>query len=338
MSDEMKHMDCQDIKALLSALVDDEVDASTRHRAERHLAGCAACRRLLDEAESLDKLVAGESAALVGSALPAGFEATVIERAAQQRQGARRVLVTWTGWFAAAACLILAVLIWSFDRQLLIDRNLNLAATDLVPPDGARGTIDSNSTANVVRTAGYQRRSWTFDGDLPNDALVTDVLDDGITSSDDGASADLTLSRVQPPSVNPAFVGGAPDAGAVGRAAAALAAGESNLTSEDVRTLHSVSLVMETLELADLNSFAEVERIRRITEYDELLPRLEELKPRLSAADRAAVRIAESILLRIVRGPITEQSARELRADASDFGLSQSLHAIGNRFEAQPTL
>ena len=44
-------MDCTDIKAMLSGLVDDELDAPTRHQAERHLANCKACRSLVSEAE-----------------------------------------------------------------------------------------------------------------------------------------------------------------------------------------------------------------------------------------------------------------------------------------------
>ena len=340
MSDEMNNMDCQDIKALLSALVDDEVDAPTRHRAERHVAGCAACRTLLDDAERLDGLMASESAALtIGAALPAGFEAAVIERAEFQQRSLRRTMVTWTGWFAAAASLVLAVMIWSFDRQNFITRDLNLAAATpnaddevRVPAPTASG--GDRSATSMVRTAGYQRRSWTFDGDLPQDALQTA----GADSPADAATSVPTMSRVQPATIDPAFDDAARDAGHVGRAAAALAAGPTSLSNADVRTLHSVSLLMETLEQSDLNSFAEVERIRQITEYDELLPKLASMKQRLSASDRAVVRIAESILMRIVRGPVTEQVARELWSDASDLRLSESLHVIGDRNEQQPTL
>ena len=51
-------LDCTDIQAMLSALVDGELDADRRHGAERHLAGCQACRTLLSEAEGLELLVA----------------------------------------------------------------------------------------------------------------------------------------------------------------------------------------------------------------------------------------------------------------------------------------
>ena len=57
----MDTIDCTDIKVLLSGLVDDEVDEPTRYRAERHLADCADCRRILDEMESLNHLIALEA-------------------------------------------------------------------------------------------------------------------------------------------------------------------------------------------------------------------------------------------------------------------------------------
>ena len=43
----MTTMQCPDIKALLSGLVDDEIDGETRHLAERHIATCRPCRALL---------------------------------------------------------------------------------------------------------------------------------------------------------------------------------------------------------------------------------------------------------------------------------------------------
>lgn len=111
----MTPLDCTDIKALLSGLVDGEVDVATRHRAERHLAGCAECRKLIDEAEALDELILVETDALTGeSALPAGFVGGVLSRTTLDR-GERPYLqrwTTWTGWLAAAAALALAATLW----------------------------------------------------------------------------------------------------------------------------------------------------------------------------------------------------------------------------------
>ena len=59
----MDTMDCTDIKVLLSGLIDDEVDADTRYRAERHVAECDACRRALDDAEALSQLLVADAEA-----------------------------------------------------------------------------------------------------------------------------------------------------------------------------------------------------------------------------------------------------------------------------------
>ncbi len=321
------------MRALLSALVDDQVDAQTRHLAERHLTSCNACRTMLDEAEALDDLMARDSDALTGGpVLPAGFEAAVIERALLERPTVRRSLVTWTGWFAAAACLTLAVLIWSFDRNMWINNTVPQVAKSLDAPVDARADAhDETASSNVVRTANYQRRSWTFDGELPDDALLTSFNDGDVPSSAD----EPTMSKIQPAQMPPTFED---DPDQAWRDAAALVARGSNLSDEDVQTLYSVSLLMETLADAELHNFAEVDRIRRITEYDELLPRINQTKQRLSAEDRAIVRVAESILLRIVRGPVTETVARELWSDASKFELAEALQAMSEHVGSRPSL
>jgi anti-sigma factor RsiW len=76
----MNALDCTDIKALLSALIDDQLDEHTRHQVERHLAECDACRAQVNEHERLDALVAmsAELSAHGSPGLPRGFEQTVL--------------------------------------------------------------------------------------------------------------------------------------------------------------------------------------------------------------------------------------------------------------------
>ena len=110
----METLDCTDIKALLSGLIDDRVDSATRHGAERHLAECKSCRELLDQAEAAETMVAASIAAL-GDAepLPDQFESTVLARTIYaDRHGGNGRLMNWFGWLAAAAALALAVSIW----------------------------------------------------------------------------------------------------------------------------------------------------------------------------------------------------------------------------------
>jgi hypothetical protein len=116
------NLDCTDIKAMLSALIDDEAEASDRYRAERHLADCKACRKLLSDAERNDALVATAVAGTGPGGLPAGFEAAVLRRVAGgDEPGAARRLTIWLGWFAAAAVLLLSAAMWWLDRPRAIN-------------------------------------------------------------------------------------------------------------------------------------------------------------------------------------------------------------------------
>jgi anti-sigma factor RsiW len=108
-------LDCTDIRAMLSALVDDELDAARRHAAERHLAGCAACRTLLDEAEGIDALGAAAAGREDRSPLPAGFEDDVLRRIAGDPVPAPRSWTSWLGWVTAAAAVLLLGVVWWLD-------------------------------------------------------------------------------------------------------------------------------------------------------------------------------------------------------------------------------
>lgn len=154
-------LDCTDIRALLSGIVDDELPADGRHRAERHLADCAACRHLVDEAEGLDALVALEGAELVPDRLPRGFEGAVLGRTVfdQPRHGSYfRQWTTWAGWMAAAAAIVLAVVIWASDHGGLEPARAPLAG-GLRPATYATGTefrsafLDEPLPAEVIPAA-----------------------------------------------------------------------------------------------------------------------------------------------------------------------------------------
>src|SRR5687767_3970761 len=122
----MTNFDCQDIKALLSGLVDGELDQEKRHHAERHLAECKPCRNLVDETERLNEMVALDAQRLLWPiGLPAEFEDRVLRRTlyADAYQFAGRRWTSWLGWVAAAAALLLAASIWLIDRQILLPRS-----------------------------------------------------------------------------------------------------------------------------------------------------------------------------------------------------------------------
>lgn len=272
----MDTMDCTDIKALLSALADDELDHARRHVAERHLAECRDCRLLLDQAEALDQAIVADTAGLTAEALPDGFEDAVlgrtIFRGSLRPYG--RMWTTWVGWVAAAASLALAITIWRVDRSGGADasppRHIDIARIPTTPPDSA---------------------PW-----LSGEVAM------GMVSSDAPAPARAESG--------PAF---------------------ATITGEDADVLYAASLLLETLLDAEATSFAEVEEIRQVAEYDQILPRLAAARRRLSATDQTAVLAAESILLRVVRGPISREDVAQIRQTLQDLDLAGLLNAISER-------
>jgi hypothetical protein len=133
----MNAMDCTDIKANLSALLDDEIEAPARRLAERHLAECRACRRLMDEAEILEALVAADAASREPDPDPmASFEDAVLQRTVYA--GSTRRVTAWLGWVAAAASLLLTVTLWMVTTQGGAVRPGGGVA---LPPGGERATM-----------------------------------------------------------------------------------------------------------------------------------------------------------------------------------------------------
>ena len=153
----MRAVDCTDIKAMLSGLIDDEVDATARHEAERHLAECGRCRQLLDEAEALDELVQADVESLIDPrGLPTGFEAVVLDRTLSPEPVNRmQIWITWAGWTAAAAALVLAATIWVTGRKpqaslpVLVGRGMEPTA-NVLPATYAATTLRSSTLDEVL--------------------------------------------------------------------------------------------------------------------------------------------------------------------------------------------
>ena len=110
------------------------------------------------------------------------------------------------------------------------------------------------------------------------------------------------------------------------------------INREDAETLYATSNLLDTLNRADLSSFADVERIRQIAVYDDLLPRLAKVRANLSPAERPVVLAAESVLLRVVNGPLDLQDLRELHDTVAALDLSSEVGAISNRWQPASSL
>jgi len=286
-------LDCTDIKAMLSALIDDEADEADRYRAERHLAGCKECRELISEAERNDALVA---AAVAGDDLPggipAGFEAAVLARATGADQiGAAQRWTAWLGWFTAAAVILLSAALWWLDRPQTM--------TGPLAADGP--TVRSSWIRPVVNEVAQ----------YPMDSPAASAP----RSSAPAADPSRTW-RVEGPAPRPI----------------------SSLTRDDAETLEGVSLLLAMVRLSDEDGFAGIERARQVIEYDELLSRLSVVRTNLPAEDQPPVLAAESMLYRIVRGPLSVTDVREMRQTIARLDLPQQIDAISGRWPSEASL
>ena len=260
-------MDCTDIKAMLSGLIDGEVDPTTRHDAERHLAGCESCRRMVDEAERLDEKVATEASSYqAAGGWPSACEGAVLSATvyADGRRAPGR-WTTWLGWLAAAAALALAVTVWVLERQ---------GVPRVVIPEVVANAGSSPRVIQATYRPGPELRSSVYDGELPAETLVGSVL-----------------------------------------------------TREDAESLDAASQLLGLLP----ETAPDLEHIRGIIEYDELLPRLAEVRQRLGPGDSVAVLAVESILSAIVASPLSAERLGELREMVDGLELVARLGEISAR-------
>lgn len=308
--------DCTDIKATLSGLIDDQVDADTRHLAERHLSECAACRGLVSEAEGLDELIAMDAAELAPRRLSDGFVDGVLNRTVYARmyEQAGWSWTNWLGWVAAAASLCLAASIWFLDRQ--------------ARPSSTDRSLTAHSDAGAAPTRGMNAadasglRSWTYDDGLEPGAIIRTASIDSEFDLDDATrlAIDEQLALAQP-------------ARALERVAQSPA-----ITPEDSDTLHATALLLDMVADSDLTDFADIERVREIASYDQLPQRLADVRSRLRPADRAAVMAAESILLRIVNGPMDLGDLRLLHDTVASLNLAAQIGAISGGRDAATSM
>ncbi len=296
MSEEKQtNMDCTDVKALLSAIIDGGLPAHDGHRAERHLAECAACRTFVSEAEHADALVAA-AVQLDGPAdrLPDGFEGAVLARTvyADDRRGAADRWRSWLGWLAAAAAVVLWVVISPLGRPADSDRTAGpQVVASMYPPGPELGSWTlQEAPAAAVRLVVNEIARYPGDSETDPWKVPTDA----------GRPAESTLAQ------GPA----------------------RGLSRIDVETIESVSLVLSILQNADDRSFADVEQARRITEYEQLLPRLAATRSGVPPAARPLLLAAESMLYRVVRGPMNLDDVRELRNTIAGLDLPDQIAAI----------
>lgn len=290
----MHDIDCIDVKALLSGFVDDELDPAVRHLVERHLGGCAACAALVDEAESIGLLLAAEAEAARPAGLRPELVGAVLARTVRSAPPRRRPVVAWLGWVAAAAALGLAATLWLADPAAPL------------PIESVAG-----------RDAGV----------LPHPVALTAEAPRSATWFDPEAAAALREPAPRRLPTGPVILANHPVLD--GHEAASPGTAGARPADPEIRAvLRATEAVVEMLLLARADTFEDVEWLREVVEYDELTPRLADARRRLPATAAPALLAAESVLLRLVQGPLESADVRRLQAAIAESDLVAQLRAV----------
>jgi len=316
---ENPELDCGDVGALLSGLIDDALPAEVRHAAERHVAGCAACRAALDQAERNDELVLASIE--LTSVLPAGFEDSVFSQTTRSlplrftQQRSRWFAVS--GWLAAAAVLAFTAVIWTLnggtgssirvaggpnDSGAIRVSAVNTSSHYSLPPEA----ISSTSDAFLFKLPAEGESAAT------GSSNTTTRIALGIESAQGG------------PVVNthrPMFF-----------------SGQVLLSQDDQQTLIQVSNLLHMMLDNDVQGMKVAESMRRMIETAELLPRLERVRESVPIEHRFMIMNAESILWRIWTGPMNESDLRVLRQMAESLDLAGELDRLSGNVIPQRSL
>lgn len=290
----MKTMDCTDIKALLSALVDDCVEPDTRHLAERHLADCKSCRTLLDETEAAEAMVAASvNDLVVADALPDGFAANVLARTvySEEKYYHPHRWTTWLGWVAAAASLALALTLWVVDNSgNLQSPKSTIARNHELPNNSSDLSLQANQESPNIYFADDSRASF----------------------------AELNSISMMPASLRRTSV--------FKKSSLPL----SSLSLDDIDTLDQTAQLLMMLAQAPEQSQIEIERIKRIAEYDELLPKLSILRAKLALEDRSNAYAAELLLQRIIQDQLIDEDVQQMRNAVNELNLPSLIDEIAS--------
>jgi len=116
--------DCARFRGDLSAYLDGGMNDEERRAADTHVAACPNCRRLADEVEAAERVLALGLDEDAAEPLPAGFAGAILARTVHEAPVAGRIrrapaatggLVPWLGWVAAAALVVFNLAVWNVD-------------------------------------------------------------------------------------------------------------------------------------------------------------------------------------------------------------------------------
>ncbi len=311
----MNTMDCTDIKAKLSAIVDDQLEPAERHAAERHLVDCADCRVLIEETERIDASIAREGELIAHGGLPDGFEAGVLSRTvyADRPQAIRPAWIAWSGWVAAAASLTLAAAtVWigisppTDQSEPFASHDPNRTAAASLGPAERTGTSIAQSASY---TTGFDLRSQAYDGTFSPDTWRVSSTSPAFTSASvlpvERNDAESDLSR---------------------------------LSLADTESLYTVSLLLDLLADPDLDIPVNIPQMKRAIESERLPERMGEIADQLEGRERRAILRAELVIHRLATYEEDEGEPTRLREVIRESRLPDVISSIITRWDENSRL
>jgi len=354
-----REFDCRDLAALLSGLIDDVVSPSERHAAERHMTSCRVCAAMLTEAEEIEASLARTMDR--GDDLPVGFEDAVLAATVGGARPAGRVFrfVAASGWLAAAASIVLAVVLINQSSQPSGTGGPEFVNNDVSGPlaagagdrtdrgDGRRdrervgaapGGAGNRTGLVSVYTPGREMLSRVDDSYQPS---RRDVQPAAAPATGEGAVGHGSSPLVATPRRPFMFFtrpGAADSAAAAGDSPAGVDV-KPTLSREDEDVLYATSSLLDTLvEDTDESSMRVAEDMRRRIESDRVLERLGAARLRLQPQDQAVILAAESILYRIVYGPVSLADLREMRSAVQGLNITREIDRMIGKVNPNRTM
>jgi anti-sigma factor RsiW len=165
-------VNCEDVKPLLNARMDDEIEATQRARLDLHLETCSSCASELEELAGVQHAI--RDGAMYHKA-PAHLRDQVkfaLRGAAYLDGGARRT--NWRAWGSVAAAAAVVALVSG--PLLLNARNQQRAVAEEIMSAHQRALV--GRMVDVVSSDQHTVKPW-FNGKLPFSPPVTDLVSEG---------------------------------------------------------------------------------------------------------------------------------------------------------------
>ena len=350
-------MDCTDLRAILSGLVDGELDPALRHEAERHLVDCDPCRARVARAESLDGILR-EAARRWGrdDALPQSIKDGVLARAVvdiRTLRSARRA--AFAGWFAAAAALGLATVMWFRGDR-------GPAQPDGEPANAGGALADGRASSDASRPTGSgdaARRGERGSSAAPRSPVDARSPDDGSTAGTDASSAVRVAADTDADGeVTRAFALHGPPSwrslidergrGSVDRSMVDPEHPIGDWQEQDqwepraqdvqdgVDALFAAAQLLRQIRQTGTSAFIDPAQMRMRLEYDRLVDRLEAADSLLGEGDgHRSVRAAAAMLNRLQHGSGDLDDLREMQEDLGRIPLPERLEEIAVQLEVR---